>query len=108
MASWWAWRWAVAEETHGLYMQAPVMNREGLKVVHRNSAKYAQIETWIKPRLVASLPQNLKKQLTQRGVQGMRDEVQDILFLVLKTACPGVADEKAAVLRQLQNPTPGA
>ena len=82
------------------------MNREGLKVEQRASANYAQFEAWIKPRLVASMPQGIKKQLTARGVQGMRDEVADILFLVLKTCCPGAADEKAAVLRQLQNPTP--
>ena len=42
----------------------------------------------------------------QRGVQGVRDEVQDILFLVLKLCCPGAADEKAAVLKLLTDPQP--
>ena len=43
---------------------------------------------------------------TNPGPDEERDEFADSLFLVLKTCCPGAADEKAAVLRQLQNPTP--
>ena len=86
-------------------MKAPVMNRERLVVNHRVPKKWMQVETWIRPRLLACLPQQLKKQLTQRGVQGVRDEVQDILFMILKACCPGIADEKSEVLRQVTDPT---
>jgi len=90
--AWWTWCWEVSEAAHKVYMRAPVMSREGIRVPERAHPRWVQIETWIKPRLLACLPQQLKKQLTQRGVQGIRDEVQDILFLILKTCCPGVAD----------------
>ena len=82
------------------------MSRETIRVQPRIPTKWQLLETWIKPRLVAALPQNLKKQLTERGMQGLKDEVQDILFLILKTCRPGAADEKSAVLKQLTNPTP--
>ena len=87
-------------------MKSPAMNREGIGVAPRSVPKCSQIETWAKPRLVAALPQLLKKQLLQRGEQGFRDEVQDILYLVLKTCCLGAADEKAAIRKHLQNPAP--
>ena len=79
------------------------MNREGLRVETRPSARYARIESWVKPRLIAAMPAGSKKQLAARGVQGLKDEVCDILYLSLKTCCPGAADEKVAVLRQLQD-----
>ena len=104
--TWWSWCWEVAESTHAIYMKAPVMNRESIKVAPRIPSRWAQLETWVKPRLLTCLPQLLKKQLTQRGIQGIRDEVQDILFLLLKTCCPGAADEKAAILRALTDPAP--
>eukprot|EP00959_Pyramimonas_sp_CCMP1952_P304898 6381430-Pyramimonas_sp.AAC.1 len=87
-------------------MKTSIMTREGITVKARNQPKWRQLETWIKPKLIACLPQLLKKQLTQRGVQGICDETQDILYLVLKTCCPGAAGEKSAVLKQLTNPTP--
>ena len=31
VTTWWANCWAAAEEAHGRYMKAPVMNREGFK-----------------------------------------------------------------------------
>ena len=71
VTTWWNSCWQAAEEAHSLYMKAPVMSREGLRVEKRPSAKYAQIESWIKPRLVAAMPQGIKKQLTAHGVQGM-------------------------------------
>lgn len=106
VTTWWTSCWQAAEEAHSLYMKAPVMNREGLRVERRPKAKYALIESWIKPRLVTAMPQGIKKQIAARGAQGMRDEVCDVLYLLLKTCCSGAADEKQAVLRQLQNPTP--
>ena len=106
VTTWWHSCWEAAEDAHSVYMQAPVMNREGLKVVHRPSAKYAQIESWIKPRLIASMPQGIKRQLTARGVQGVRDEVCDILYLLQKSCYPGVAGEKQAFLKHLQTPQP--
>ena len=87
-------------------MRTQVLSREGIRIAPRNGNRWSQIETWIKPRLVASLPQQLKGQLLQRGEQGFRDEAQDVLYLILNTCCPGAAEEKVAVLRQLQNPTP--
>ena len=39
-------------------------------------------------------------------MQGVRDEVQDILYQLLKMCNPGTHDEKQAVLSQLQNPNP--
>ena len=55
MIAWWTPVWAAAEEAFGLYLKAPVMNREGLRVVRRPSARYAFLEAWAKPRLIASM-----------------------------------------------------
>ena len=103
---WWQWSITTAEMHHRMYAQAPIMNREGIKIDFRIPTKWRQIEVWIRPKLLACLPQNLKKTLTQRGVQGQRDECQDILFLIFKACMPGAADEKTSVLQLLQNPTP--
>ena len=58
------------------------------------------------PPPASILPENLKKQLLARGVQGVRDEVQDMLYMVLKLACSGAAEEKMSPLKHLQDPTP--
>ena len=94
----------MAEIAHSVYLTAPIVQREGVAVGPRNPSKWVQLETWIKPRVVAAMPQHLKKQLQQRGVQGVRDEVQDILYQLMKTCHPGTPDEKQAVISQLQSP----
>ena len=71
---WWQWSITTAEMHHRMYAQAPIMNREGIKIDFRIPTKWRQIEVWIRPKLLACLPQNLKKTLTQRGVQGQRDD----------------------------------
>ena len=102
MTQWWSWCWQMAESAHSVYLAAPIMQREGVAVGPRNPSKWAQLETWIKPRVVAAMPQHLKKQLQQRGVQGVRDEVQDILYQLTKMCHPGTPDEKQAVIGQFQ------
>ena len=79
VTTWWDGCWAAAEQTHAVYMQAPVMSREGLKVAQRPSSRYAQLEAWLKPRVVAAMPQIIKRQLTARGVQGIRGDTPDVL-----------------------------
>ena len=75
----WKAAWAAADETFALYLKAPVMNREGLRVTARMGDRFALIESWVKPRLLAAMPAGIKKQLTARGVQGLNDEAGDIL-----------------------------
>ena len=106
VTDWWQWSLQIAEQHHRVYVQAPIMARESIVIADTVPNKWRQLELWFRPRVLACLPQVLKKTLTQRGVDGMRDEVQDILFLVFKTIAPGAADEKNAVLRMLQNPVP--
>eukprot|EP00959_Pyramimonas_sp_CCMP1952_P299855 6272056-Pyramimonas_sp.AAC.1 len=47
----WGWCWQVAQDTHGVHLQAPIMNRETIRVQPRNPVKWQMLETWIKPRL---------------------------------------------------------
>ena len=104
---WWKWSTATAESTHKLYAIAPIMNRESIGVTQRTPVKWLQLESWIRPKLIACLPENLKKQLAARGIAGgVEDECQDILYMLNKTCMPGAADEKSAVLKQLQDPVP--
>ena len=104
--SWWKWCVSSADLTHRLYVQSPIMTREGITVAHRTPTKWLQLESWIRPKLIACLPDNLKKQLTARGMQDIEDECQDIIYLLTKSCMPGAADEKSAVLKMLQDPTP--
>ena len=103
---WWTWSITTADLTHRPYAHAPIMNREGIAVEARTPMKFVQLESWIRPKLIACLPQALKRTLTQRGTQGVKDECQDILCMLFKSCMPGAADEKIAVLKMLQNPTP--
>ena len=95
-----------ADQTHRLYVQSPIMIRESITVGQRTPPKWLQLESWIRPKLISCLPDNLKKQLTARGMQDIEDECQDIVYLLTKACMPGAADEKSAVLKMLQDPTP--
>ena len=71
---WWTWVNTTAELTHKLYARAPIMAREGIAVGQRTPGKFLQLECWIRPKLISCLPENLKRQLTQRGIQGGVDD----------------------------------
>ena len=88
VTTWWDSCWAQAEAAHRLYLQAPVMNREGLRVQKSTSQRYAQLESWLKPRVLAAMPSGIRKQVTARGIQGIRDETQDILFPAAQVRLP--------------------
>ena len=104
---WWEWCWRLAEQEHDKYLVAPMMQREQIRVQQRVPAEWAQIATWIYPKFVGSLPQQLKKQVTEMSVHGrVRYEAQDLMFLLLKQASPGAQEEKAEVNRRLNNPQP--
>ena len=84
--SWWKWCVSSADQTHKLYVQSPIMTRESITVGQRTPPKWLQLESWIRPKLISCLPDNLKKQLTARGMQDIEDECQDIVYLLTK-AC---------------------
>ena len=77
---WWEWCWRLAEQEHDKYLVAPMMQREQIRVQQRVPAEWAQIATLIYPKFVGSLPQQLKKQVTEMSVHGrVRYEAQDLL-----------------------------
>ena len=106
VTTWWSWCWNVAEQVHAIYLERPIMDREGMTVGPRCPQQWKQLQTWIKPRVLQVLPQQLMKQLQLRGEQGIQDEVQDVFFALLKLCHPGAQDEKQAIFNLLQNPNP--
>ena len=84
VTTWWDSCWTLAEAAHSLYLQAPVMNREGLKVAKPPNQRYAQLEAWLKPRFAAAMLQSVRRQHTARGVQGMLDEASNDWFMLFK------------------------
>ena len=104
--AWWKWSVSAADNAHKLYVQSPLMTRESITVAQRTSVKWQQLESWVRPKLIACLPDALKKLVTARGMQNIEDECQDVLYLLTKACMPGAADERSAVNTLLQNPTP--
>jgi hypothetical protein len=67
-------------------------------------ARWAQVEAWLKPKVVEAVPSAIKDWADRRTQSNQIDDTQVVLFLVAKLCGPGSGEEKINLLESVNNP----
>ena len=54
--AWWQWVSTAAEQTHSIFLSKPLDQREHVYPQEALPAQFAQLESWMRPRILACLP----------------------------------------------------
>ena len=65
---------------------------------------FAQVESWMRPRILACLPKNQREWVDLRAQTGVVDPSHALLYYLYKTFAPGSPGEKDILLRRGLNP----
>ena len=59
--SWWQWICAAAEKSHGVFLIKPLDQREAVSPGDAIPAHLMQVESWLRPRILACLPKSIRE-----------------------------------------------
>ena len=102
---WWNWCQQEAELVYRAFLKAPLAVRESLVPTSTMPAPWQQLEAWIRPRLLDSLPKDIQQWVQSRERQGVIDSSHVLLFYALKSFAPGGAEEKVHWVASIMNPS---
>ena len=112
VTSWWQWVRQSAESTHHIYLTKPLDQREQVCPREILPTQYAQVESWLRPRILATLPKQQKDWVDLRAQAGQQDPSNVLVYYLFKLFSPGSPGEKDSLMRKVINPNvctnPGA
>ena len=101
---WWKWCLQEAENAHKVFLQTPLHQREAVMPTASLPAPWLQLEAWIRPKILDSLPKEIREWVNMRARQGRIDQSHVLLFYMMKAFSPGGADEKVQLTAAVLNP----
>ena len=104
LKAWWKWIVQKAMIAYGAFMKANIHVRESIIPLDSLPTVWEQIDSWIKPRLLAAVPKDINDWVFQRARQGVTDDSHVVLFYIMKKFAPGGADEKIHLNNSILNP----
>eukprot|EP00959_Pyramimonas_sp_CCMP1952_P080159 1675675-Pyramimonas_sp.AAC.1 len=73
VTSWWQWVRSSAESTHTVYLSKPLDKREQIYPQEALPPQHAQVESWMRPRILACLPKTQREWVDLRAQAGVVD-----------------------------------
>ena len=101
---WWKWCLEKAGIAYRRFLAAGINERESIQPTEPFPEVWVQIDSWMRPKLLEAIPQDVKNLVESRHRQGKQDDTHHILFWVHKIFCPGSMEEKLAVTSNIINP----
>ena len=105
VTSWWSWVRASAEQAHRVMTTRPVDQRESIIPREAIPPQFVQVESWLRPRILACLPRTQREWVDLRAQQGLVDPSNVLLFYAYKFFAPGSPDERDSLIRRVLNPS---
>eukprot|EP00959_Pyramimonas_sp_CCMP1952_P390066 8174435-Pyramimonas_sp.AAC.1 len=104
LIQWWAWCLQEADNAHKVFLKTPLHQREGIEPTTPMPAPWLQIEAWIRPRILETLPKDIREWVALRARSGRVGPSHVLLFYLMKAFAPGGADEKVFLTNSILNP----
>ena len=104
VTSWWQWVRTPAENTHAIYLTKPLDQREHVYPQEVLPPQLTQIESWMRPRILASLPKTQRDWVDLRAQAGVSDKSNTLVYYLYKFFAPGSPTDKDSLLRKVLNP----
>jgi len=104
VVAWWNWCVAQANATYKIFLTTPLINRESVVPTSTMPMIWSQLDAWLRPKLLESIPGVIRDWVAMRGRQNQIDQTHVILFWVLKQFGPGSAEEQVAIETNIRNP----
>ena len=104
VTSWWAWCRESAEKAHRELMSRPMDQRENILPREAVPMYFVQVESWLRPRILACPPKSQREWVDLRAQQGVVDPSNVLLFYAYKFFSPGSPDERDSLMKRVLNP----
>ncbi len=104
MRSWWRWCLQKAGVAHRRFLAASIQERESIVPSDAMPGAWEQIDSWMRPKLLDSVPGVIRDWVNMRARQGKIDETHVIIFWVVKQFGPGSVEEQVAINNNILNP----
>ena len=104
VTSWWKWVCQSAHSTHSIFLTKPLDQREHILPEESIPTPFVQIESWMRPRVLACLPKNIREWVDLRAQTGVTDQSNTLLYYLYKFFSPGSPADKDTLLKKVLNP----
>ena len=104
MCDWWRWCLKKAQVAYRQFLAASIQDRESILPLDTLPSAWKQIDSWMRPKLLDSVPGQIKEWVDMRARQGKIDETHIIIFWVVKQFGPGSVEEQVAINANILNP----
>ena len=102
--SWWQWVRTSAESTHSIFLTKPLDQRERVFPQETVPLHHAQVESWMRPRILACLPKTQRECVDHCALAGVVDASNTLVYYLFKFFAPGSPGEQYSLLRKVLNP----
>ena len=82
--AWWRWVCTAAKSTHANFIATAVDRREHVFPRQALPVEFIQLESWLRPRILASLPKAQREWVDLRAQTGIVDPPHTLLFYLYK------------------------
>ena len=93
-----------AEEAYCRYLEADISVRETILPTSSIPPAWKQVDSWLRPKVLSVIPQEIQEWVTSRAKQGYVDDTQVVLFHLLKRVAPGNAEERVHLTQSILKP----
>lgn len=104
VTSWWNWVCTSAQTTHNVFVTKPLDQREHIFPHDVIPPQFAQVESWMRPRILACLPKSQRDWVDLRAQTGVVDQSNVLVFYLYKLFVPRSPGEKDNLLKRVLNP----
>ena len=94
----------IRENAHSIFLTRPLDQRERICPQEAVPAHHAQVESWMRPRILACLPKTQREWVDLRASAGVVDASNTLVYHLFKFFAPGSPGEKDSLLRKVFNP----
>ena len=102
--SWWRWVRTSAETTHSIFLTKSLDQRERVLPTDSIPAHLAQVESWMRSRILACLLKIIREWVDLRATAGVVEPSHVLLYYLFKSFARGSPNEKDGLLRKVLNP----
>ena len=103
LMAWWQWVRESDENAHSIFLSRRLDQRAIICPQEAVPAQYAQVESWMRPRILACLPKTQREWVDLRASAGVVD-ASNTVYHLFKFFAPGSPGEKYSLLRKVLNP----
>ena len=94
VTAWWSWARTTAEDAHRIFLTKSVEQRESVQPQSGVPPRHTVVESWMRPRILASLPKNQRDWVDLRAQAGEVDSSSCLIFYPFKVFAPGSPNDK--------------